>query len=299
MTHWSHNEFHLGDNLIHLHFLRKLAMKYPEEQFRHAIHPCHREQLAEAIEDVPNVQLIPLEEKPLASVNVWKNAGATVVRQGLTESRPTAYVPGFWEQHRFRNNYAWFYIDWFEHLAAQMGLENPIKTYRDLWFDYPKLHARSEKVEEILAAAQIEGRESRVDFLIVNSQPCSGQFRAYDSVEYLSPLIEELAARYSVVVTQPVLRTAAGVAGNRPPAIPCTRDYRLTISEIGALSLHADHLLMVSTGPSWPTFNIWNEKTVKLRLLLLDTEVVDYMPNLVQANHREAARAALVQRALL
>ena len=139
----------------------------------------------------------------------------------------------------------------------------------------------------------------RIDFLIVNSRPCSGQFRAYDSTEYLTPLILELAERYSVAVTQPLYIENSG--GHRPAAtsVACTMDYNLSISEIGALSLHADNLIMVSTGPSWPTFNVWNANRVRLRLLMLENEIIDYMPNLVQVASREAARSVLRERGFL
>ena len=33
----TYNRFHLGDNLLHLHFLRHLALKYPEHTFIHAV----------------------------------------------------------------------------------------------------------------------------------------------------------------------------------------------------------------------------------------------------------------------
>ena len=56
---------------------------------------------------------------------------------------------------------------------------------------------------------------------------------------------------------------------------------------------------MVSTGPSWTTFNVWNRKTVKLRLILLDVEQLNLGGNTVQASTREAARAILVEHGLL
>lgn len=286
MTHYSHNDFHLGDNLIHLHFLRKMALVHPTEKFVHAVHECHIPQLAEAIEDVPNVALIRIEDKCMASVDVWKNAGAT-----RTNGQPVPnYTPGFWEQHPFRQNYAWFYLAWFERLSSEMGLECPLKTYKDLWFDYPKIAQISPRVRTFM---ELNCPDNPLDFLVVNSRPCSGQCMAYNDVEYLTPLIHELGSRYRrVACTQPMSR--------EHPNVACTLHHHLTISEIGTLSLHADHLVMVSTGPSWPTFNVWNEKTVKLRLLLLKPdEKVDYAPNLVQVSNREDARRVLVERGLL
>jgi hypothetical protein len=53
----------------------------------------------------------------------------------------------------------------------------------------------------------------------------------------------------------------------------------LSVTEIGHLSLHCHTILMVSTGPSWPTFNIWNQDTVMHRIILLEPERVNLAPN--------------------
>jgi hypothetical protein len=50
----------------------------------------------------------------------------------------------------------------------------------------------------------------------------------------------------------------------------------------------------------WPTFNIWNADTIKTRILLLDTERVDILPeHTVHANHLSLVPEILKDRGLL
>lgn len=286
MTHYSHCDFHLGDNLIHLHFLRKLAARYPDERFVHAVHLCHTAQLREAIEDIPAIQLDNIEELQKAdgarcrliasqtlgfdhieSRDVWKNAG------------------GYWQGHRLKNNYSGFYIEWFRRLAGLMGLESPFNLPGDLLFDYPAIL----DPERGAANANLRGP----DFLLINSQPCSGQCRAYDRVEYFDPLIETLLKKnYRIAITQKsALQTIAHEGplpeGAEGGTLYCTGDHGLSITGVGNLSLRCKHLIMVSTGPSWPTFNIWRKESNGLRIVLLDNERLNLTPETIQCQRLE------------
>lgn len=245
MTHRSYCEFHLGDNLAHLHFLLHLAQAYPSERFVHAVHQCHFDNLFEVVGfEQSNVELVTLEEaKNDLGANVWKNAG------------------GYWESHPLKDQYGPFYLDWFRECARRMGLESPFHEVRDLLFDYPALLRRPNAMPP-----------QPVEVLFVNSRPCSGQLMSYDHVDCLDEVIAGLVrAGRRVVVTQPTKVTG----------VWCTMDHLLTITEIGHLSLNAEHLVMVSTGPSWPTFNVWNVERVKTRVLLLERETVELAPRTV------------------
>lgn len=268
MTRYSYNDFHLGDNLQHLHFLRKMALANPADEFVHGVHLCHMGQLFEAVEDVKNIHLVDVEKFrvgnwPMRDVarNVWKNAD------------------GFWERHPLRDDYAGFYIQWFEHLAGEMHLESPIKKREDLLFDYPRIRVRTPLSHWF-------------DVLLINSQPCSGQFRAYDRLDYFDPLIAELhrAGKRLVVTQKSELTEKIG--------IPCTRDHGLSITGVGNLSFHCSTIIMVSTGPSWPTFNTWNEASGKLRIVCLDREVLNLSSNTVQVNDLQGALQMMRERVL-
>lgn len=254
MTHHTHCDFHLGDNLVHLHFLRGLAKRYREHRFIHAVHACHIAQLNEVVDDLPNLHLCPLETTSTGSMDVWKNAG------------------GCWENHALRNDYSGFYLEFFKYLASRMGLSSPFANREDLLFDYPKI----QETVEIL--------RPHWDFLVINSQPCSGQFlECRGDTLSLDLTIESLAKKWSVITTQ-----LCSI-----PGVPCTQTFGLTISQIGALSLHCDNIVMISTGPSWPTFNIWNKDSVKFRLILADNEQLNLSKNTMQVRSTVEASAAL------
>jgi hypothetical protein len=296
VNYYSYNPWHLGDSLLHLHFLRHLAIKHPSHFFIHAVEESHLWQLGEAIEDVANVRLIRLEDQgryPGARwVNSWKNVGFGPIGRGIN-------VPGFWETHPLRNDFSTFYLELFGILARAMDLESPFNEAADLWFDYPKIKfgRNSQPLLRDHCAPRQGVGPPEFDFLVVNSVPLSRQLPAFREAQYLTPLIDELAERYRVVVTNPLQHRADRPSGS--PAIPCTQDYQLSITDIGTLSMHCPYLLMVSTGPSWPTFNVWNRESVKLRLILLDEEQLNLGGNTVQVPCREAARSVLVNRGLL
>ena len=69
----------------------------------------------------------------------------------------------------------------------------------------------------------------------------------------------------------------------------------MTVTDIGALSRHCRFIIQVSTGPSWPTFNIFNPSTVELRAILLDNEKIEMTPNTVHV-HDEAGVLAVLNK---
>lgn len=265
MIHHTHCALRLGDNLAHLHFLRALAKRNPDRRFIHAAHLCYLPQLVEVVCDLPNITLVDLESacdrhvpqdywtmRPRwASVDAWKNAG------------------GFWEAHPLKNDYAAFYLAFFDALAAEFGLECPFLEPGDLLFDYPALkHLRSEPSS----------------WLVINSAPMSNQWSGHDAAR-LDELIGSL--RGHVLTTFPCRHGQ------------CVRDFDMTVSGVGALSLQTRHILMVSTGPSWPTFNVWNRDTVQTRIVLIDHERIEIAPNTHHCATIEQARAVLAQKGLL
>jgi hypothetical protein len=263
-VHHTYNEWHLGDNAVHMHFLRKLAIAHPDRRFVHATRPALIPQLKEVVEDLPNVEIVNFADRSKDSINAWKNAGA------LT---PTG---GFFDRSPLKHEWAQFHLSLFSHIAGQMGLKSPFSKVEDLLFDYPALKKRN-------ALSQ------PWSFLVINSCPGSGQFAAYDGPAYFDPLISALtAAGHSVCCTLPS-KTGA----------PCTADAGLTITGVGQLSLDATHIIMVSTGPSWPTFNVWNRQSVKLRIICLDKETLGLSQNTIQVKSREETIALLKSRKLL
>jgi len=269
MIYRTHCALRLGDNLCHLHFMRKLAQAYPDFRFIHYAHRIYLPQLIEVVSDLPNLQLGDLESvsdgighfwdmKPHAdfcSRNAWKN------------------VFGQWENSPLKNEWVEFSLEHFSWLARSMNLESPIKSADDLLFDYP--------------AIKREGAASPVDMLIVNSAPMSGQLPGYNPAE-MEELVGELSQRYSCITTQPTKY-----------AVSCTQHSCKTVSQIGWLSTFCKYIVMISTGPSWPTFNIFNKDTVQFRLILIGQEEINLTKNTEHAGSVFEARRRLQERGLL
>jgi hypothetical protein len=255
----THCALRLGDNLAALHFLRGLARKYPEIHFRHAALLCYLQQLVDLTCDLPNLQLADTSFHNGHSWNLWKNAD------------------GFWETHPLKNDYAAFMLEFFTVAAKRMGLESPFATPDDLLFDYPALHG-----------ANLPIKVEPLDVLFINSPPMSGQW-SYDPVE-LNGLVQSLAQVRSVITTHPT-----GIRG-----IACTATLPgFSVTNIGQLSQHCRNIVMVSTGPSWPTFNVWNRDSVEFRLIFIDHETIGLTKNTEQCRTIAEATRVLKVRGLL
>ena len=259
--------FRLGDNLAHLHFLRALAKANPSIHFQHAAIREYLPQMIEVVADLPNISLRDIREcKGEPGINAWKNAG------------------GFWETHELKARYAEFMLVWFDVLAKRMGLLSPFTKPADLLFDYPALKRETDDNGITLHPRVL--KFVPFDVLVVNSIPMSGQWRGMDVVA-LTTLIQTLAQRYDVVTTR-----ATGLNVMATESIP-----GFTVTDIGALSLFAKRIVMVSTGPSWPTLNVWTKETP--RIVLQDTEELGLTPNTHQCRTVADAHAVLKKERVL
>ncbi len=229
----THNAYHLGDNLVHLNFLRKVALSNPDRQFVHTAQWQYLKQLKDVVVDVPNITLLPFDYLlPADSIDAWRGAKQ------------------FWYSHPDRNDFVKFHVEaWFPYLADRMNVENPIKCAKDMLFDYPSIQE------------SLPGDVAPFDVMIINSRPGSGQFQSYEEHSFLD-IRKRLENRgWSVYMTN----------------VP--QQFGLSVTQIGHLSLLCHTIVMVSTGPSWPTFNVWNQESVKNRIILLEPERVNLSPN--------------------
>ena len=269
----THCALRLGDNLAHVHFLRKLAEANPGHLFEHHLQGEYIRELEALTLDRP-IKLVPLPAvdhagrwlvKPrVTSIDAWKNTG------GRYEYADPAT----------RNNYARFVLDWFQILARRMGLRSPLSTSRDLLFDYPALHDDGKNDEAL----------KPLDFLVINARPLSGQAFEYHPEEMHRLILDLLARGYSVIATN---RGAPGCG------YLATEDWGWTVTQIGKISQKCRRILMVSTGPSWPTFNMWNRKTVELRVIINGIETVDLDPGAIHVRHVSDMRSVLRAKELL
>ncbi len=169
-TFFTHCNWHLGDHLAHLHYLRKQAIHYPEHRFVHAANFDYLPQLIEVISDLSNISLIDIEYKPEFSQDAWKNR------------------EWFIERHVNKSDYAAVYIDFFKYLSSKLGLESPIHTASDLLFDYPAI---------------LKKRYASIDFLVFNNVPLSQQFIGFNPDDFDDLIGKLIDHGYSVVTTAP------------------------------------------------------------------------------------------------
>lgn len=136
------NNYHLGDNIIHLNWLRKLR-----EPIEHYCQPQYIAQLRPIVEDAPHITLHPISQRPVDSVDSWINAHSEYVSP-------------------WRDDWAFFHLRHFEALAKKLGVENPSRTTDSLRCDWPKLKDSSADL-------------GNFDVLCINSEPKSNQFPAF------------------------------------------------------------------------------------------------------------------------
>jgi hypothetical protein len=248
--------YHLGDNLVHINFMRRAVARNPWDfQFVHAVSEPYLPQLRETVADLPTVKLIGLSEKPDNAIDVWKNRNADFYGNPL------------------RDDWAAYHVEFFDKLATEIGVKNPLRGPYDFLFDYPACGPIANDYVQF----------EPFDFLIVNSQPLSSQANVRASDYW--PLVEKLLLKgYSVVTTEPT-----------PLGNPTTRPR--TISGIGQMAHSAKYILGVVTGPMWPTLSIWN--TPELRVHILERERVEIAANTEHATGVERATGILIEHGLL
>lgn len=244
----THNGYHLGDNLVHLNFMRKVALANPDQEFIHAAQWQYIRQLGDLTSDVPNLNLMEYGYlTPSDSINAWRGDKQ------------------FWYSHPDRNDFVKFHVEaWFPYLADRMGVENPIRCAKDMLFDYPFLELAGDRISRLDVLSKFP-----FDVLVINSPPSSGQWTSFNQYA-ISQMASDIGRQSRVITTWDE---------HHSPKIPCTVTQNLSVTGIGYLSLHCHTILMVSTGPSWPTFNVWNQESVRNRIILLDNERVNLSPN--------------------
>jgi len=159
----TYNAYHLGDNIIHLNFLRRLGLP--------ATHYCpmsHHWQLQPLVEDT-DIQLLDIGAKPIDAVNCW------IGKSGEFQARPPTLT---WTQ---------WYDYWFFKLSNELEVDNPLQTPDDYLLDYPGL----------------KRDYPQHDYLIINSPPASGQLPSYNPQWFVDQVKQLHENGHSVVTTHP------------------------------------------------------------------------------------------------
>lgn len=220
----THNALRLGDNLVHMNFMRRVVAQSDVDFIHYVGDMCSHAELLPFTEGLEaRIKILPIAQRPRSSVESWRGP--------------------YWYHHPKRLDFAEFHIDWFEHLAKQLGIQSPIHTKYDLLMDYPGLR---------------NIHTPTVDVVVINSQPLSGQFGAYSESAYKAMILYLIDAGYSVLTTKPT-----GL---------CLDATGQSVAWIGAAAAKAKVVVGTSTGPSWPCLNVENRNA--LHVLCLDTENV-------------------------
>ena len=164
----TYNEYHLGDNLIHLHFLRKACEKNPGLEVIHHCNPAYHPQLAPLTEGLP-IQIADLHIHPSA-INAWIGHG------------------NFFYEHKQRRHWLPFHLDWFARLSSIMDIENPMACREDFLFDYPDLGYPF---------------EVSFDYLIINAPPASNQLPDFDPQIFKNWVMDLQNEGKTVITTHP------------------------------------------------------------------------------------------------
>ena len=164
----TYNEYHLGDNLIHLNYLRKVCQQEPSLDFVHYCSPQYHKQLSPLCEGV-SILLQDLSIPP-GAINAWIGRD------------------NYFHNHPLRRHWAQFHLDWFDHLSNLMELSSPIACKEDLLFDYPALK---------------EPLDIEFDLLMVNSVPQSGQLPDFSHDFFKKRVMELTNEGLKVITTAP------------------------------------------------------------------------------------------------
>jgi hypothetical protein len=245
-TIFTHEHHNCGDQMIHLHLVRALAKERSDCFFTHFCNACHHENLREMIADLPNVLLVAFEsllwqERKHESVGVWKN-----FRDRWVNS------PNRWDWSAYT-------LELHKDNARRMGFESPFSCRENLLFDYEDAQVITNDFDP-----------GEFDFLIGDSQPCSGQFAEWadHSKRAIGPLIDALLEqrKYRIILTSQL------------------KQYGVKVTEIGKISQRCRHHIMVANAPFFATLNTTNHHyhEGRKRIALLDGPEQLNMPHIIQ-----------------
>jgi len=131
------NEYHLGDNVFHIMFLRKLCSMTTDNFVYYVNHAYLVELQHHVVEYESRITLLPLQQKTPTAINAW--------------------IGEIYYTHPNKRMYDIFYVDWFNYLTTKIyGKSLNINLYSD----YQPLSIS----------------KNPIDILVINSLPQSNQF---------------------------------------------------------------------------------------------------------------------------
>ena len=211
----THMEPHLGDNVYHLDYLRKIIDNNPEYYFTHYAREKYLNELqTQIIGYENNIQLKSYEQGiPSDSIHGWINTDNWF--HGY-------YKPKALQIEGCPISYDKMYIEWYDLLEQKYNLPNPIKTSEDFKLNFKKLDTYD--LEKIY------------DVLIINSIPQSNQYN-YEEDLFKKLTYHLIDQGYNVITTKKI------------DNIECTLDYDYNLAQIAKISTKTPIIIAVHTGP--------------------------------------------------
>lgn len=216
-----YNEYHLGDQLMHIHFMNKFLKKNPDYKiYNYMNHGYIEESNLHRHPDIKD-QIINLDLKKITagSENSWINR----------ERKHDKWIAGA-GRDGFQD-FDIFYADFYNYLFDKIGIKNVDFTKEDAMIDHPEI---------------MEGKENRhFDFLIINSDAKSGQWFSQPSA--WNDLITYLKGKgYKIVTTQK----------SKFNSVPSTlEDFKLNLLQLGRLAANCRWVIGNHTAPWLFAFN--------------------------------------------
>ncbi len=217
------NEYHLGDNIYTINFLNKY---YNHNYiFNYYVNECYINELEKHIYN-KNIILHSIYEKTSDAYNCWIGHNNYYYNS----------IAGY------NNMYDIFYFEYFKKLSQDLQIENLMIDISDTLYHIYNLY-------------EVNTIHDKYDYLIINSEPKSGQFK-YDSNDFIK-LTNHLIKNDKKIITT-----------NKIDNVECTLDYNYNLLDVGIISNKCENIIAINTSPIITTFNNININTVNKRLIL-------------------------------
>lgn len=246
MIHYFASKCGLGDCLLHCHWMRKAALANPKDEFVFHAPEDYGAELYYVVADlIPQIAIRGINDRlpPANEANIrWVPLMATDMPSGSD-----------------LNDFIGCKVIQYQMISSRMGIESPINDRQGWLFDYPALDL------PILTGD--------TDFLIINSRPNSGQFD-FDGAKMAKLILSIVDAGH-----RPVLTSVPSQSWEAWARLPHKDRDKLSmkvldgVTKIARYSRVVPNILMVATGPCWPTFNHRTERPGVNRVILCNQRV--------------------------
>lgn len=259
----TYNLYNLGDNLVFLNYIYRLALENKGISFIHYLNSKYVNELKELF-SLKNIQLVGIntpnkngffELPPYSNIELYNSYTEKILQTNIPEYKNciNSWIgdENFFFTHNLKNDWVLFHIDYFKKISRKMYLTNPIKSKEDLLFNIKHLNDNNKYSNLDL------------DFLIINSRPLSGQILNYDK-----HFFENINTRLVKKGYKTILINSDDNSINK-----------YSLLDIALISKKAKYIIGIPNGPMWLTFNKFTCNNVNFRLVQLNDQILELGKN--------------------